>query len=169
MHLATLLLLILAIGCGNKSSESDSGTDNAGDPSGDDDHNDHDDHGDTDIPDDFDNTRELLSNNGLFYAVYEPLTDPIPESTEFSVLVTLYDPTDQTTVLTEAIVSNIDSTMPTHGGHGMNVNPVVTDNGDGTWTGSPLKYHMPGYWVLHVEATLGSESDRADFEISCCE
>ena len=160
MRVTFIVLTYVLIGCGDKSGGS---ADDAEDTAT------HHDHSDSDLPEDFDDAREQISNNSLFYAEYEPVTDPIPESTEFTVQITLYDPTDTNTKLTDAIVTQVDSTMPAHGGHGMNVNPVVTDNGDGTWTAGPLKYHMPGHWVLHVWTEHNGDADRADFDIACCE
>jgi len=164
MILSAVFALSATIGCGGKTDDANDESDDSGTHS-----HDHHEGEDTDLPDDFDDSRTILSNDGVFTATYAPNPDPPPESVEFSVLITISDPDNSTVTLTGAEVTDVDSTMPSHGGHGMNVVPVVTDNGDGTWTAAPLKYHMPGYWVLHVEADINGETDRADFDISCCE
>jgi hypothetical protein len=167
MHRLVVASLVVLVGCQSKND--DNNTDSAAREHNSDDDSGHMDQDDTDPPDDFDASRTVTSNDGLFTAVYVPTPDPIPESIEFSVAVTITDPTDPNLALSDVVITSIDATMPSHGGHGMNVNPVVSDNDDGTGEGSPLKFHMPGYWMLHVEATVGGQSDRADFEIDCCE
>ena len=147
---STLSLLILAVACGDK--EDDSGH-------GDHDGHDHSHHGDTDLPDDFDPATEQTSMTGITVSYVSDPT-PIPESSEFAITFTLSGGT-----MTEA-----DATMPTHGGHGMPVAPVLTDNGDGTYTAQPFEFQMPGYWVIH--ATVADEDgnqERVDFDVDCCE
>jgi len=142
-----LCLLALAVACGDK--EEDSGHDG----------HDHDHHGDTDLPDDFDPSTEQTSMSGITVSYVTDPT-PIPESNEFSVTFTLSDGT-----LFEA-----DATMPAHGGHGMPVSPVLTDNNDGTYTAEPFEFQMPGYWIIHATVADGDgNKERVDFEVDCCE
>ncbi len=158
----TLLLCSLLIGCSSPSDgdKTDSGSSH-----------DHSSHGDTDLPDDFDGAQEQLSSDGLALVSYTTETGDIPESTEFSISISLMDPdpTSQGTLLSNATVTAADATMPSHGGHGMTVTPVVTDNGDGTATAAPIKLHMPGYWVLHVDFEVDGVMDTVDFDIDCCD
>jgi len=116
------------------------------------------DHGEDD-PDGFDPSTEQTSSTGVTVS-YTTDPTPIPESEEFSVTFTL----------SEGRLSEADATMPTHGGHGMNVFPLVIDNGDGTFTASPFEFHMPGYWVIHamIVDEDGTE-ERIDFDVECCE
>ncbi len=124
-----------------------------------DDEHDHSHHGDTDLPDDFDPATEIETEDGLVVS-YTPDPNPIPESTEFAV----------TFSLSAGTISEADATMPTHGGHGMNVLPVVTDNGDGTFTATPFEFHMPGYWVIHaIVINEDGNEERIDFDVDCCE
>ena len=120
----------------------------------------HHDHGGTDLPDDFDPATAMTTHDGSVTVSYTTDPSPIPESALFSVTI----------AVTGGTVTEADATMPTHGGHGMTVQPELTDNGDGTFTASPFEFHMPGYWVIHatVENTEG-ESERADFDVDCCE
>jgi len=153
-----LWVALLFLGCSQESK--DSGTH---------DHSDHDGHGDTDLPDDFDGTQEILSLDGLAHVMYATESGTFPESEEFSVSITLWDPAETTTPLDDATVTAVDATMPSHGDHGMNVTAVVTDNGDGTFSAAPIKLHMPGYWVLHVDVEVGGVEDTAIFDIDCCD
>jgi hypothetical protein len=130
---------------------------------------DHDDNGDTDLPDDFDGTQEKLSQDGLAWVSYVTESGSFPESTEFSVNVTLADPSNPTASLNDAVITLVDATMPAHGGHGMTVTPDVTDNGDGTAVAGPIKLHMPGYWVLRVDLEVNGAEDAAEFDIECCD
>jgi len=41
----------------------------------------------------------------------------------------------------------VDCTMPHHG-HGMNVQPAMTQTSPGCWRANPLLLHMPGRWEL---------------------
>jgi hypothetical protein len=146
MHqLLILCLPALLIGCGDK--EDDSG------------HADAHQHGNTDLPDDFDPSVEHTGSNGITVSYVTDPT-PIPESTEFAITFTL-----STGTMTKA-----DATMPSHGGHGMPVEPALTDNGDGTFTASPFEFSMPGYWRIH--ATVAGEDgqeERIDFDVDCCD
>ena len=157
----TVLLLLVSIGCSETSSEHkhDSG----------DHHDGHGSHGDTDLPDEFDDTQTKLSRDGLASVSYVTEDGTLPESIEFGIEITLADGEDESTVLTDASVTAVDATMPTHGDHGMNVTAVVTDNGNGTFTASPIKLHMPGYWVLHVDIEVNGVPDTAEFDIECCD
>ena len=132
-------------------------------------HDDHGGHGDTDLPDDFDDTQEKLSQDGLSMVTYVTDSGTFPESVEFGVNISLLDPTDGSTLLADATVTEVDATMPSHGGHGMNVTAEVTENADGTFSASPIKLHMPGYWVLHVDFEVDGTADTTDFEIDCCD
>ena len=150
LKLITICLLTLTFACGDKGEDS-------GAAANEHDHSGH--HGDTDLPDDFDPATEHTSSTGITVS-YTTDPSPIPESTEFSVTFSLSGGT-----MTEA-----DATMPSHGGHGMPVAPVLNDNGDGTYTAAPFEFQMPGYWVIHatVRDDNGTE-ERVDFEVDCCE
>ncbi len=123
-------------------------------------HHMHDDGG-ANLPSDFDPTTELTAHSGAITISYTTNPAPIPESLLFSITFTVSE---------GATVVGADATMPTHGGHGMTVEPQVTDNGDGTFTATPFEFHMPGYWVIHalVADTSGTE-ERVDFDVDCCE
>jgi len=121
----------------------------------------HDHHGESDLPDDFDPTTELTVHNGETVVSYSTDPTPIPESALFAVTFTVSE---------GARITGADATMPNHGGHGMTVEPQVTDNGDGTFTAAPFEFHMPGYWVVHALVTdANGTEERADFDVDCCD
>ena len=144
------MLIALAIAC--------SGAEDDSAASG---HSDHDHGGSAELPDDFDPTTERTTHNETVTISYSSDPSPIPESTLFAVTFSADS---------GATVTAADATMPNHGGHGMTVEPELTDNGDGTYTAAPFEFHMPGYWVIHatVADTNGVE-ERADFEVACCD
>jgi len=130
------------------------------DKTGDSGHGDHDhDHDDGGLPDDFDPSTEVQTNLGSFTVSYTTDPSPIPESELFSVTYTI----------SAGTLIGADATMPTHGGHGMTVEPTIALNEDGTYTATPFEFHMPGYWVIHgtVQGEDGS-LERADFDVECC-
>ena len=108
------------------------------------------------------------SDGGSFYVVYASDPDPIPLSDEFSITLMVYDGADTDTMLMNVDAVATDADMPDHD-HGMNVVPVVVDNGNGTFTASPFAFHMPGYWEINVDVTVGETTERATFSVDCCE
>ena len=145
------LLLLSFAGCGKDAVETNAEDEHE--------HGDHAHHGDTDLPDDFDPATEVEAQSGIIVS-YVSDPSPIPESAEFAV----------TFSLSAGSLAEADATMPTHGGHGMNVLPIVTDNGDGTYTAEPFEFHMPGYWVIHaIIADEEGNEERVDFDVDCCE
>ena len=105
------------------------------------------------------------SAGGSFELSYT--TDPatVGLSEEFSLVLTVADIDGN--VLTDAGAVEVEATMPAHG-HGMNVTPVTTDNGDGTWTAAPMKFHMEGDWQIDVTVTQGGVTETAYFTFDCC-
>ena len=101
----------------------------------------------------------LTTSHGVTVS-YVANPDPIPESSEFSVVFTVSD----------GSITAADATMPEHAGHGMTVEPIVTDNGDQTFTAVPFEFHMPGRWEIHATvASATGEEERLDFQVDCCE
>ena len=134
-------------------------------PEGDDHEHHHHDTSDTAV---HDYSAAAHSDGGSFYVTYTPDPDPIPLSDEFSITVMVHDGTDTDTMLMNVDAVAADGDMPDHD-HGMNVVPEVVDNGDGTFTASPFAFHMPGYWEINVDVTVGETTERATFSVDCCE
>ncbi len=114
-----------------------------------------------------DESTELATDGGSYFISYTSDPSPIPENDYFTLTVSVYDNTDQTTLVADAGVT-IDATMPQHG-HGMTTQPIVTGYGDGTFLVEGMLFHMGGYWqiIVDVDGPMGAET--ATFELDCCE
>jgi len=53
----------------------------------------------------------------------------------------------------------VDPQMPMHG-HGSTETAVVTDDGDGVYTASPVTFQMPGAWKVTIDVTAGALSGQ---------
>jgi hypothetical protein len=62
--------------------------------------------------------------------------------------------------VTGATFPSITAFMPDHG-HGSQAKPVATDNGDGTYTITPLYLFMGGLWQITLQAQSGAATDSA--------
>ncbi|GMU80574.1 MAG: hypothetical protein AMXMBFR47_04450 [Planctomycetota bacterium] len=56
----------------------------------------------------------------------------------------------------------VDAAMPDHR-HGMNTQPQVTREADGTWRVRGMLLHMPGYWELYFDLERDGETERAQY------
>ena len=111
--------------------------------------------------------REVLSESGLYRVSYTPLPDPIPPVDLFAMELRVVDAS--TGLWQEDIeIVGLEVSMPEHN-HGMNVEPLLTDRGEGIWEASPLKFHMTGSWTIVVEMDSDNGMDQAGFEVACCE
>lgn len=109
---------------------------------------------------------EQWTDVGSYRASWTSDPTPIPPNELFSLTIAVFD-ADGAPVTSFVDVA-IDAGMPEHG-HGMNVTPEVTDNGDGTWTASPMKFHMTGDWTLVADLTDDTTTERVSWLIDCCE
>jgi len=83
----------------------------------------------------FDTTREI--STGSFHIAWAPDPDPIPFNDYFDLAFTIEPvPTD----------FSFNAIMPTHG-HGMNVNPPETLDGE-VWRVEDALFHMTGHWEI---------------------
>lgn len=109
-----------------------------------------------------------LTDGGTWSVSYTPDPSPIPPSEDFTLLVEVSLAEEAGSALTDLDAVVVDAAMPTHG-HGMNVTPVTEDDGSGTWTAFPLKFHMTGDWQITVEVTEAGVTETATFWVDCCE
>jgi hypothetical protein len=111
--------------------------------------------------------RETATVDGSFYVRYTPTPDPIPVSELFTVEVEVYESSEMSSPVSGADLS-IAAEMPTHG-HGMNTEPQVTANGDGTYTIEGMKFHMPSDpqnpWTIDLTIDKDGTSDVAKFKV----
>lgn len=56
----------------------------------------------------------------------------------------------------------VDAAMPSHG-HGMNTQPSVQHEADGSYVARGLLFHMSGHWELYFDITAGNITERAQF------
>ena len=91
------------------------------------------------------------------------------EDFEIMVRVGDSDDTEIANPLTEGIQIAVDAEMEAHG-HGMQdgVVPAVDQMGDGFHV-TGMNFHMEGDWTLHVDVTEGELTERASFNVPCCD
>lgn len=119
------------------------------------------------LPEPTPEVREVLSESGLYRVSYMPDPDPIPPVDLFSLEFLVVDAA--TGLPQEGMeIRSLEVGMPDHG-HGMNVEPLLSDLGEGVWEASPLKFHMTGLWTMVVDLESDEGTDQAQFEVVCCE
>jgi hypothetical protein len=97
--------------------------------------------------------------NGRFTVVLVS-SDPEPmERGDYEWTIRILD--DEDAVVTDADV-NSTPMMPAMG-HGTPVNENVTNNGDGTYTLTPVNLFMGGLWVVTIDVEAGGETDNVEF------
>ncbi len=116
---------------------------------------DHMDHSDLDL------SVEKMTDGGTYMVAYSTMPSPIPLNEDFMVMVQL---TDMDGTALQATSLDVDATMPDHG-HGMNVDPMIMDMGDGMWHADGMRLLMEVYWELVVSV----DGVTAAFDIDCCE
>lgn len=107
--------------------------------------------------------QRLESNDGSFLVLYRTRPDPIPTNEPFSIDVWVYDAKRGQTLLSEIEVV-ADAGMPEHA-HGMNVQPRVWKQNDGSSLITGMLFHMPGRWELYFDITRGEVTERAQAEV----
>lgn len=92
--------------------------------------------------------RELRSLDGAVRATWRPVT---PDGAPLAA-IPLREPFALEVTLEPALTApEVDAIMPHHG-HGMNVAPEVRPAGAaGVYRASPLLFHMPGAWEVHID------------------
>jgi hypothetical protein len=113
-----------------------------------------------------DGVRSIISNDGAFRVAYFCSTDrdakaairpPMNEPFVVSVIVFARDGAEPTGL-------TIDATMPEHG-HGMNVEPTVTELRPGSYLIEEMLFHMSGRWEIHFDITRDGVTSRVQDEI----
>ena len=102
---------------------------------------------------------------GTFYVSYEIDGSPTVGTT-FSMTVSVFE-SDETTPVDDATLA-LEESMPGMG-HGMDTEPEITANGDGTFSVTNLAYTMAGTWRYDFTITAGDRSDTIAFAVECCE
>lgn len=150
MFRSTLLAFALVLSA--CSGADDEGTEDTG--------HDHDDHDHDMSHTDLDLSTEKMTDGGSFMVAYSTMPGEVPLNEDFMVMVQL---TDMEGNNVQATTVDVDANMPDHG-HGMNVDPMIMDMGDGMWHADGMRFHMEGYWELEVVV----DGELATFDIDCC-
>ena len=110
--------------------------------------------------------QEALTDGESYWVAWESAPTPIPYNDYFDLRVSVFDASDASTLVVAASIT-ADANMPAHG-HGMNTEPVVTSNDDGTFEVAGMLFHMEGEWELDVAVTVDGATEVATFPVDCC-
>jgi hypothetical protein len=103
------------------------------------------------------------SNSGTYYVVFAPNPNPVPLNNTFSAHVDVYKNGNKAQ-RAQGVVLAVDALMPEHN-HGMNTEPTIKSNSDGSFDVSGLLFHMPGKWELYFDIQDGRYLERAQVPI----
>ena len=111
---------------------------------------------------------EALTDGGTWRVRYATDPDPIPLNDYFDLTLSIFDGETGTLPATDLVSLSFDAGMPDHG-HGMNVQPTLTDLGGGQTLVEGLLFHMEGAWAMTVQVTGTGGMETATFDVDCCE
>ncbi|MFT5465812.1 MAG: cytochrome c peroxidase [Verrucomicrobiales bacterium] len=97
------------------------------------------------------------SDGGSFQVSLEPSVNPIARSLHFSLDLRV-EPAS------EGLEVSVNADMPAHR-HGMNTQPEVTEVESGRYRVDGMLFHMAGDWVIEVEITEGTRTERVSFPV----
>ena len=106
-----------------------------------------------------------MSAAGTFYVTYALDGAPGVGDT-FAMTVSVFE-SDESTAVTDAMLT-LEETMVAMG-HGMDTEPAIATNGDGTFAVSNLAYTMEGVWQYDFTVMSGERMDTIAFAATCCE
>ncbi len=107
----------------------------------------------------WEDAERIVSNGGEYVVFLRTEPSPIPENTEFTAIVWVFERLQTDKPLTD-ISLDVDAFMPEHG-HGMNRVPEITKRDDGGFDVKGLLLHMGGNWELYFDVTRGAITERA--------
>lgn len=107
-------------------------------------------------------TGAALSASGAYSVRYFTQPSPIPLNEMFAINVHIIN--TRTNEPADDVSLSVDGRMPEHR-HGMNVDPIVTKTGPGTFRVEGMLFHMPGRWEIHFDLTRGGMTERAWYEV----
>jgi hypothetical protein len=114
------------------------------------------------VPADLDLATTQVSSQGLYRAMIEPDSQPIPVNRLHTW--TLRVETLDGQPIDDARIS-VEGDMPQHR-HGMPTRPEVTRYlGDGEYLVEGMKFQMGGWWVVDFTVEHGSQSDSVRFNL----
>ena len=106
-----------------------------------------------------------MTEQGGYEVAFEVPDGGFPLSEEFDLAFTVA--TADGTPAADAELS-VTAWMPDHG-HGMNQEPTVTSNGDGTFLAAGMLLHMSGAWDVYADVSVDGATESATLSIRCCD
>ena len=115
-----------------------------------------------------DGVRSIISNDGAFRVAYvcaaesgaKTPSGPPPMNEPFVLQVSIFPRGGQ-----QATAMIVDAAMPEHG-HGMNVQPRVTQLRPGRFVVEDMLFHMSGRWEIYFDITRDGVTSRAQDELT---
>lgn len=120
-------------------------------------HHEHHGHGET--------VTTAMTEGGSFEVSFAVPDGGFPLSEEFDLVFTVNAEDGSPAADAELAVT---AWMPDHG-HGMNQEPTMTPNGDGTFVASGMLLHMSGAWDVYADVQLDGATESATLSIRCCD
>lgn len=108
-------------------------------------------------------TIERVSNGGEYVVTCMPSPDPIPLNDMFTMEVRVAS-ADGSCAAEDVSALSVSAWMPDHA-HGLNVKPRIEPLGDGRFTVSGMRLHMPGYWQVYLDAMQNGIVERTQFDV----
>ncbi len=108
---------------------------------------------------------EAMTEGGSYAVSFAVLEQGFPLSEEFDLAFTVANADKSPAADVELSVT---AWMPNHG-HGMNQEPIVTANGDGTFLVAGMLLHMSGAWDVYADVQFEGTTESATLSIRCCD
>ena len=105
--------------------------------------------------------KDVVSGDGRWRVAWRPVGGPLPVSEPCVMDLRITDADGQP--LDDRVEVIFDAEMPHHG-HGMNVEPRVTREGN-DWLIEGILLHMPGRWEASVDVELDGEIERTQWTL----
>lgn len=106
----------------------------------------------------------IISSDGSYLVEFRTRPSAIPMNDVFAMDVRVSRIASNEAMPAQYDLS-VDADMPEHL-HGMNTQPKVTRNDDGTFTARGMQLHMSGYWELYFDISAGGMSERAQLGVT---
>lgn len=106
--------------------------------------------------------RHIVSNDGTIRVAYAFESSPPPLNEPFAMELRV-ESMDGAALGAVAVIA--DAGMPEHG-HGMNVEPTVTQLGKDVFRVENMLFHMSGRWEIYFDVTREGVTSRAQDEIT---
>lgn len=104
-----------------------------------------------------------LTRKGTTEVRWRPAGGPLPFNEPFSLEVELRDPETDAPVAGAEVVARCE--MPAHG-HGMNVEPLSVEVGEGRYRVDGMLLHMTGDWVLALDVIRDGSAEAVTFPLT---